>query len=348
MRGAGAIAIAALLVSACTTSPAGTFRSTAEPTTAQATTSPTTAPTPTRTPIPTLDLPPVTDLVEAGAKVIEANPSPDFAVTAAGYLWVGGVGMGIGLISPAGEVIDDWEIPGGSCGAMDVGFEWIWSATCEGSGLVGLAVEGQGNPPKSIEVGGIMPDPEASVGAGEGAVWMIVDHSPRQLVKVDFETLAVVDRYDIEGSVTAVRAGVGGVWIADAISNTIRRFDPATEKVVATIQVGPKPQFLAVGEGAVWVMNQADGTVSRIDPASNTVVATIHLGETVQGGDIAVGGGYVWLRGSDTLLFKIDPATNAIVARYGPSAGSGSVAADDAAVWITAHDITTIWRLPLR
>ena len=338
----------ALLVVACTgPGPLVTPAGVPTPTAAAAATDSTASATPTRTPIPTLDLPPITDLVEAGAQVIEANPLPDFAVTAAGYLWVGGVGMGIGLISPEGEVIDDWEIPGGSCGAMDVGFEWIWSATCEGPGLVALAVEGQGNPPKSIEVGGIMPDSEASVGAGEGAVWMIVDHVPRQLVKVDHQTLAVVARYDIEGSGTAVRAGEGGVWIADVISNTIKRFDPATEAVVATIEVGRKPQFLAVGEGAVWVMNQADGTVSRIDPTSNTVVATIRLGEPIQGGDIAVGGGYVWLRGSDTLLFKIDPATNAIVARYGPSSGSGSVAADDNAVWITAHDITTIWRLPL-
>jgi hypothetical protein len=31
-----------------------------------------------------------------------------------------------------------------------------------------------------------------------------------------------------------------------------------------------------------------------------------------------------------------------------PSAGSGGVAADDDAVWITAHDVTTIWRLLLR
>jgi YVTN family beta-propeller protein len=179
-------------------------------------------------------------------------------------------------------------------------------------------------------------------------VWVVVGALPRQLVKVDARTLKVLHRYDIPGSVTAVRAGLGGVWIADVAKKAILRFDPVTEAVVATIEVGWQPQFLAVGEGAVWVMNQLDGTVSRIDPASNTVVATIAVGEPIEGGDIAVGGGYVWLRGSDTLLFKIDPATNAIVARYGPSSGSGSVAADDNAVWVTAHDITTVWRLPLR
>jgi virginiamycin B lyase len=121
-----------------------------------------------------------------------------------------------------------------------------------------------------------------------------------------------------------------------------------TGRIVADITVGQTPQFFAVGAGAVWTLNQRDGTISRVDPATNTVVATVDLGEQVYGGDIAVGGGFLWLRGSRTLLFKIDPATNQIVAVYGPESGSGSVAADDSAAWITAHDVETAWRLPLR
>ena len=34
-----------------------------------------------------------------------------------------------------------------------------------------------------------------------------------------------------------------------------------------------------------------------------------------------------------------------VVARYGPPSGSGSVAADEDAVWVSAHDVTTVWRL---
>jgi hypothetical protein len=45
---------------------------------------------------------------------------------------------------------------------------------------------------------------------------------------------------------------------------------------------------------------------------------------------------------------RIDPETNRVVERYGPAVGSGSVAADDDAVWVTAHDVRKIWRLPLR
>jgi hypothetical protein len=77
-------------------------------------------------------------------------------------------------------------------------------------------------------------------------------------------------------------------------------------------------------------------------------VATIPAGDgSIDGGDIAVGGGYVWARVSDSLVAQIDPATDKVVARFGPPAGSGSVAADEDAVWISAHDMNTVWRLPL-
>jgi hypothetical protein len=39
-----------------------------------------------------------------------------------------------------------------------------------------------------------------------------------------------------------------------------------TEKVIASVPVGPAPRFLAAGLGSVWVLNQDDGSVSRIDP----------------------------------------------------------------------------------
>ena len=68
----------------------------------------------------------------------------------------------------------------------------------------------------------------------------------------------------------------------------------------------------------------------------------------VDGGDLAVGGGFVWARVSDTLVAKIDPATNSVVARYAPESGSGSVAADTDNAWVSAHDHDVVYRLPLQ
>jgi YVTN family beta-propeller protein len=242
-----------------------------------------------------------------------------------------------------GELVSSVAIPGDSCAALDTGFGAAWTATCSGDGLA--RIDPATGAVTTVDLGAVIPDSEASIGVGEGAVWVVVEGNPRRLLRVDPTTMAIAASYDIPGSPTAVRAGLGAVWVSDPTKSLVHRVDPATGAIAATISVGKQPQFIVVGEGSLWTMDQNSGTISRVDPATNSVSATIRLGETIQGGDIAVGGGSIWLRGSRTLLFQIDPATNEIVARYGPSAGSGSVAADESAVWITAHDVTTIWRL---
>jgi YVTN family beta-propeller protein len=141
------------------------------------------------------------------------------------------------------------------------------------------------------------------------------------------------------------------VWITnsahddESASGSVQRIDPATNRVTATIRTGPDPRFLAAGEGAVWTFNWADGSVTRIDPRTNTSV-DLPLGVTGGGGDIATGAGRVWVRGVQTLLLTIDPATNEIDRVYGPPEGSGAVRVAEDLVWVTAHDTKTVWVLP--
>jgi hypothetical protein len=66
-----------------------------------------------------------------------------------------------------------------------------------------------------------------------------------------------------------------------------------------------------------------------------------------EGGDLTAGGGSVWARGSGTLLTRIDPHSHRVLARYGPPSGSGAVIVGAHAVWVSAHDIRTVWRIPL-
>lgn len=349
--------LAVVMVAACSAGPggpgstAGTAVPSASPAaiTAPASATPplptSTTPATVNSPRPTLALPHPIDLLRTTATKIDARPSPDFIVLAGEYAFVSGIGNGIGRFGrTTGEFVDSVTIPGESCEALDSGFGAAWTATCRGPGLARIdAVTGLVT---TAQLGGQIPDPEASIGVGEGGVWIIVGSgSPRTLLRVDPVTMSVIAEYEIPGRPTAVRAGLGSVWVSDPTLDRIHRFDPTTGSVISTILVGDQPQFIAVGEGAFWTMDQVAGTVSRVDPATNRVVATIQLGEPVRGGDIVVGAGSVWLRGSRTLLFRIDPTRNEIVERYNPPSGSGSVAVDDDAIWITAHDITTIWRL---
>ena len=86
-------------------------------------------------------------------------------------------------------------------------------------------------------------------------------------------------------------------------------------------------------------MNNADGTVSRVIQRPTRSWLQLSC-PAVQSG--VAHGSRRWLRMgrvSDALVARIDPSTNTVVARYGLPSGSGSVAADDNAVWISAHDV---------
>lgn len=96
----------------------------------------TSAPTAARTPAPTISLPDVTDLATTTALAISAKESPDFITLADGYAFVSGVGLGIGRFDASGALMESFQIPGGTCEALDAGFGAAWSATCGGPGLV--------------------------------------------------------------------------------------------------------------------------------------------------------------------------------------------------------------------
>jgi streptogramin lyase len=138
------------------------------------------------------------------------------------------------------------------------------------------------------------------------------------------------------------------VWVSIAAPGQLVRLDPTSGQVVATINLGPSASFLTVGPDAVWVISPSNATVSRVNPATNTVTATITVSSSaISGGDVAASSEAVWVRGTkDALAVRIDPQANAVVDRLGPLAGSGGIAITDTSVWITAHDIQSIWRLP--
>ena len=57
--------------------------------------------------------------------------------------------------------------------------------------------------------------------------------------------------------VETLAAGAGSVWAASPTAATVARIDPATNTVVARIEVGSAPAGLAVDGDFVWVSAQA-------------------------------------------------------------------------------------------
>jgi streptogramin lyase len=237
------------------------------------------------------------------------------------------------------------------CGAMVVAFRSLWVANCQDASVHRLDLESQEISAK-IPTGLAAPDGELSLAAGAGSVWVLSD-ARGILSRIDVATNKVVARIKVRRNSFAAAFGFDAVWITNTGSGnensagSVQRIDPRTNQVQATIPVGPIPRFLAAGEGGVWTLNQGDGSVTRIDPSTNRPVASISLGMKGGGGDIATGGGKVWVRGLEVLLASIDPETNRVSSIYGPPAGSGAVRVAGDLVWVTAHDTHTVWVLPL-
>ncbi|HEX5164369.1 MAG TPA: hypothetical protein VFV93_03145 [Thermomicrobiales bacterium] len=120
-----------------------------------------------------------------------------------------------------------------------------------------------------------------------------------------------------------------------------------------SIPVGERPVGIAAGAGAVWITDTVDGLLRRIDPASNQVVATIEIQPPADPNDlrvgagmlVAVGGDRVWVTRYDTTnavtprvaLLQIDPATNEIVSIAPLDGAPLGLAADADHAWIAAN-----------
>jgi len=294
-------------------------------------------------------LPPVEDIVEAGAARFDVDDA-DWIQVIEGSAWTSLSSNVVVRLTPrSGEQTASIPTADAACLAMDVGFDSLWTGVCSDPAMVLRIDPRTAKVRASIPLPGQRLEPEGSLAVGAGAVWAVTTGPERQLLKIDPRTNMLVKRFPIPEGVIGARAGLGGLWLTDPSAGQVIRLDPMTGKTLAKVPTGSGARFFAVGAGGVWVQNNADGTVTRVDPETNQAVATIQVDQgAIDGGDLAIGGGFVWARVSGALVAKIDPRTNSVVARYGPGYGSGSVAADRDALWVTAHDVDAVWRLPLR
>jgi hypothetical protein len=288
-----------------------------------------------------------TDIEDAGARRLRITG--DWLAAGEGAMWLSGTDAIYRLDPATGRRQATIDLPAGPCEATDTGFGAIWTATCNDLGLVRIdpatnRVSGRVKLPIPQSLDG-----EGSIGAGAGGVWLVVDArgcTACRVARIDPWTLRVTARVAVREGSAAVRAGEGSVWVTNPDHDMVQQIDPAALEVARTIGTGPAPRFLDVGEGAAWTLNQLDGSVTRIDAATGKSME-IEAGVAGEGGDLTVGGGSVWARGSRWLLTRIDPRSNEVTARYGPESGSGAVIVGSGAIWISAHDIHAVWRLPL-
>ena len=284
---------------------------------------------------------------KAGATKIRITG--DWLAAGRGGIWLSGQEEIYRLNPRTGRRLVRIPVAEGPCQATDVGAGAVWTATCNEPGLTKIdpkrnRVARHVALPVSVDYFG-----EGSIGVGAGAVWLVTDGpdcTACRVSRVDASSMEVTAEIPVLIGAAGVRVGAGSVWVTNPVEDVVQLIDPATRQLTRTVKTGRGPRFFDVGEGAAWTLDQVDGTVTRID-AKTGRTARIAARVPGDGGDLTVGGGSVWARGSDRLLTRIDPKRRKVIARYGPSSGSGAVIVGAGAVWISAHDVNTVWRLPL-
>jgi DNA-binding beta-propeller fold protein YncE len=149
-----------------------------------------------------------------------------------------------------------------------------------------------------------------AIAFGSGSVWVTSEESG-DLLRIDPATNALSATIPI-GIGTAdpdyeapngyfaepfsVAAGEDSVWVADVLGDTLMRVDPATNQVVATLDLRA-PGAVAVTDDAVYVCRTDIGQVEQIDPASNQIVAASE-GTPRIFASIGVGFDAIWITGS--------------------------------------------------
>jgi hypothetical protein len=137
---------------------------------------------------------------------------------------------------------------------------------------------------------------------------------------------------------------------------------PATPPSVSDpipIQSSPgSVSAVAYGFGSVWISSydgSREGWITRLDPTNGRRLAHISTGDVFPtwetgGGGLTAGAGSLWLAGAaargetgavHAFLLRIDPETNAVVARLDLGTGSGAdVTVDESGVWTLSFSVT--------
>lgn len=279
---------------------------------------------------------------------LEGQP---WAVTAAyGSIWAGAYrAPTVYVVDPAdGSVRNEVRLVNFVCGTIEAGYGGLWASHCDPNTLSRIDAA-------TLEVDKLVGYASDQVGIGADSVWTAHDDAVARLNPGTLETQAEIP----VGGSSLVVFGEGSAWAAVTDAGVVRRIDPATNEVSATITFDDLPSgsafpvHLATGGGAVWVVDEHALAVYRIDPRTNTAQRLDVALQPFQGtsfGDwyIRFGRGLVWVRQAEASIVGIDPRTLQIVETHQtPLGGGGGFFVADDSLWVGNNRAGTLWGMQL-
>jgi YVTN family beta-propeller protein len=147
-------------------------------------------------------------------------------------------------------------------------------------------------------------------------------------------------KISLGGETNGVTVCAGSVWVAvhTEAADIIDQVDPATGKTVGSID---RAINSACFEDEPWAAVSGT-TIEHVDPATRTALANI----SIEAFYVGAAAGSIWAPSRHDLV-RIDPKTAAIVAtiHVSPDADLTEVEGDDHAIWATAKESNTIYRI---
>lgn len=193
----------------------------------------------------------------------------------------------------------------------------VFGAVVFGAVLLGatvLAACANGADPEAIVTAEVDVDPPvgSDIAVLDGSVWLPASddfagpepEEPRHaVVQIDADSASVESVIDMPHQMVAIEAEPGRVWVT--------------------------------GSDVDFDTGDLAGSLVRIDPTTGDIAATLDLGESTPS-DVVVGHGSVWVSDSTgDRVFRVDRATEEIVAEVSIEGGPTSLAVTDDAVWVT-------------
>ena len=276
---------------------------------------------------------------------IEVKGFVDFLATDESFVWSTNQDLIQKWSSDTFELISEIPVPK-AAGIPVYAFGSIWAASLQEHSI--YRIDAQTNQILSVIQTGVADQTgEFSLAATKDGIWLMGEEG--KLIEIDPTNNQIRHQIEVLPYSYNLRYSADALWLSNTKNSSIQRIDPALKRVSHTIQVDDKPWFIASNEDYIWSLNQTYGTVSKICTQNCEVVATIQLPALAcgDGGDIFATQHRVWVRTTNLLLIEIDASSNEILREihHDTPAGSGAVIQSSDHLWITAHDIETLWIL---
>lgn len=265
----------------------------------------------------------------------------DFMTFGFDALWLAG-GNHVYRVDPATNAVTAVVLPDafGGFRAPAVGEGAVWVASAAAGRI--YRVDPEQNH-VTLQIRAKMWDSEGSIAIAFGSLWAVVsfDKPERTLARFDAQTGKLLAQIALPAGGAGIAAADGAIWVTSPMQGEVFRVDPATNRVTATVETGGQPRFIAADANALWILDQS-GAVQRIDTGSAASVARIPLGDRFGGGDIAVGGGSVWVSLPGMPVIRIDPVSNQVRAVYGGDAMGDAIRFGAGSLWVSGDSLSRI------